>query len=376
MEISYLSTSRLPTQKAYGVTVIESWRAAQRSGINLKIYSPGPTEIQAFEKIVHLPSIEIPLPLRKLKIPRTRKVIFGINSILIPLFALTNKEFQQTKNIWLRDPLSALVLTYLQPEKKILLEIHHKPVGFGRLILKRLQSQENVKFSAISPRLILQLLADYPSLNIFESPMAVPTSFFRSQKITSLGIPLKLLYVGKGQSSGFDNGLAQLVLDFARVVKSKPSVSLTFLGLEPEFKNLVRELQNDLQIPLESIILLDHVPHNEVIEVVANHDVGILPYPQSTYNDERFPIKTLEYAAAGKIILASNIESHTEIIGLDNAYFYTPGRAGSFENVISEIVTNQEASDRKILSALSWAKGFTYEKRIQRVVSNWLGTNF
>lgn len=375
MEIAYLSTSRLPTEKAYGVTVIESRRAAEKLGLTLRLYSPGQANVQARERINHLPSIEFPRYLKHLKIPRTRKVVFGINSILIPLMALTKEEFQQTKSIWLRDSLSAFVLAVLQPKKKILLEIHHKPVGLGKLIIKKLKNRENVQFSAISPRLILQLISDYPELNIFEAPMAVPTTFFRCRKPSSLGMPLKLLYVGKGQSSGFDNGLAQLVLDFERLMGELPGVSLTFLGLESKYINSIQKLQYELNVLKERIIFLEHVPHNEVIDVIASHDVGILPYPQSIYNDERFPIKTLEYAAAGMIIVASNIESHIEIIGLDNAYFYSPGKSGSFESVITGIANNQESSSRKIVNALSWAEGFTYEKRIQRVVSNWLGSN-
>lgn len=376
MKINYLSTSRLPTQKAYGVTIFESVRAAKKLGIDLAIYSPGSRDLQIPEGVIHLPSVKLPSSLGGFKLARIRKMLFGINSLLIPLVALANTEFRDSRYVWLRDPLSALVLSVIKPDKEILLEIHHRPRGMGIVLLRILARARNLHFSAISPRLLSQISNDCPGINIFESPMAVPTDFFISRGLESSKKFLRLLYIGKGQSSGFDNGLLQLVHDFSRALKVIPHQTLTFVGLEEDYKSSLSELRDDYSIPPDKIEFVNHVPHHRVKDFLAKHNVGVLPYPESTYNNERFPIKSLEYAASELAIIASRIESHIEILGSEKAYFYEPEVPASFESAISEIFSDLALRKEKIGNAKNWSEGFTYEMRIKGVMGNWLGVIF
>jgi glycosyltransferase involved in cell wall biosynthesis len=99
----------------------------------------------------------------------------------------------------------------------------------------------------------------------------------------------------------------------------------------------------------------------------------VLPYPASIYNNERFPIKSLEYAASGLVIIASNIDSHLELIGHSNGFFYIPGEINSFESQVAKIEKELDLRATKNVSARKWATGFTYEKRVQRVMLQWLG---
>ena len=108
--------------------------------------------------------------------------------------------------------------------------------------------------------------------------------------------------------------------------------------------------------------------------LLAEHDIGVLPYPRSKYNNERFPIKSLEYAASELTIMASRIESHTELLGEDRAYFYEPGVQNSFESVLSQIFSDETLRNEKLDNARIWSEGYTYEKRIQGIISKWLSS--
>lgn len=374
MKIIYLSTARLPTEKAYGVTVLESVHAANQLGIETLVLAPGPENLQLVEYIIHLPDLRVPNFLNKFKLARTRKIVFVGNSLLIPILSLLKKEFRRSNYVWLRDPLSALIICIINPNKKLLLEIHHKPEGVGYVVLEILSKFKNMSFSAISPRLIGEISLDHPRIHIFESPMAVPSDFFNKREVESSGRASRLIYVGKGHSSGMDNGLHLLLRDFARAIKQLPALSITFLGLENDYKVSLTNLMSELSIPKEKVTFVNHVPHKEVKTLMAEHDIGVLPYPGSKYNNERFPIKSLEYAASGLTIIASRIDSHIELLGEANAYFYEPGVQNSFELSLVQIFSGGTSRKEKLANARTWSEGYTYEKRIQGVISEWLGS--
>jgi glycosyltransferase involved in cell wall biosynthesis len=369
----YLSTSRLPTEKAYGVTVMETSKSARSLGIEFTVCAPGLNSDHLRERITTIPAIKFPTFLRNHEVPGLRMAFFRLNSILIPVVATGMKKFHKCEFIWLRDPISALVLANIVRRKKILLEIHHRPVGLSLSLTKKLSKKNNLTFAALTSKLLEQIQNDVPGINILEAPMGVPESFFKRRDMVHEKSRIRLLYIGKGESSGFDNGLEVLVGDFGRALHLHPHISMTFLGLERRYQVLITERMVELGIGKERVMFLDHLPHFKVPSILDSHDVGVLPYLESTYNNERFPIKSLEYAAAELSILASETEGHVSLIGPKNAFFYKPGEVNSFESQVTELVKNLALRAEKVANAKIWAENFTYRKRIQRVVNQWLG---
>jgi len=376
LKIAYLSTSRLPTEKAYGVTVMETFKAASGLGIEFIVCAPGIKTDHIRDQILSIPAIKFPIFLRNYNLSGLRMAFFRLNSILIPFVAIGVKKFRKCEFIWLRDPLSALVLASIARRKKILLEIHHRPVGLNLSVTKKLSKKNNLSFAALTPKLLEQIQNDVPGIKILEAPMGVPESFFKSRVMAKRNSKIRFIYIGKGESSGFDNGLGVLVGDFGRALELHPDISMTFLGLEPRYQVLITERMVELGIGTDRVMFLGHMPHFQVPSILESHDVGVLPYLESTYNNERFPIKSLEYAAAELSILASDTAAHRSLIGEKNAYFYKPGEVNSFEAQVSHLVENFPLRNEKITSAKIWAEKFTYKKRIQRVMTQWLGVPF
>jgi len=373
LKIVYLSTSRLPTEKAYGVTVMETSKAARSLGIEFTVCAPGIKSDHVRDQIMSIPAIKFPMFLRNHNFSSLRMAFFRMNSILIPLVAIGMKKFYKCEFIWLRDPLSALVLANVLRRKKILLEIHHRPVGLSLSLTKKLSKKNNLSFAALTPKLLAQIQDDVPGINILEAPMGVPESFFKRRDVGIEKSNFRFLYIGKGESSGFDNGLGVLVGDFGRALELHPHISMTFLGLEPRYQVVITERMVELGIGKEKVMFVDHMPHFQVPLILDSHDVGVLPYLESTYNNERFPIKSLEYAAAELSIMASETDAHISLIGPKNAFFYKPGEIKSFEAQVTKLTENFALRTEKIINAKIWAENFTYRKRIQRVMNQWLG---
>lgn len=313
MKILYLSTSRLPTEKAYGVTVLETYKAARSLGIDFTLCAPGSKSDHEVDQIISIPALKFPKFIMNLEVPGLRKTLFRLNSILIPIIAFGMKKFQKCDFIWLRDPISAFILANIVRSKKILLELHHRPVGFTLSLTKKLSQKSNLSFAALTPKLLAVIQDDVPGIKILEAPMGVPESFFKRREEVIQKSNFRFIYIGKGESSGFDNGLGVLVEDFGRALKSHPDISITFLGLEPKYQVRITERMIELGIQRGKVTFLGHIPHFQVPSILDNHDVGVLPYLESTYNNERFPIKTLEYAAAEVSILASETEAHEKL---------------------------------------------------------------
>jgi glycosyltransferase involved in cell wall biosynthesis len=307
--------------------------------------------------------------LRISKSDRLKKVIFAMNSVYIPIRANLNSNFRSASIYWTRDSLSALILSFIKRNKPILLELHHLPEGIGLTILNTLKIRKNIHFAAISNKLADGVQAVIGDTRIIICPMGVPREFISRNSNSFPKERIRLIYVGKGKSSGYDNGLTTLIHNFTGTLKKYPKITLTFLGLESNFKTALMNEVEIMKLNPASFIFLDHKPHSEVAKILASCHIGLIPYPKNKYNEERFPIKSLEYAAAGLAILASNIESHIRIIGSECSWFYDPSQEGSFDLQIDMILSNQYERDRKVKNAQVWAEDYSYEKRIQVVTT-------
>ena len=86
-------------------------------------------------------------------------------------------------------------------------------------------------------------------------------------------------------------------------------------------------------------------------EMLREFDIGVIPYPESVYNNGRIPIKIFEYAACKVAILASETTAHQRILSESIATFYNNNASAiigaslarvkeSYEEIINSIVEN------------------------------------
>lgn len=369
MKITYLSTSRLPTKKAYGVTVLETAEAAVRMGENFLVYSPTSDrrELKEFQR--SLASLKIPKFLDERDLNNVKRFVFIMNSFFIPLSASLKSNFRNSDIFWLRDPIAAFIICVAYRNKQTLLELHHLPGKSGLMLLRFLLRFRNFSICAISEDLASQIRIGTNATEVFICPMAVSPKFFHNIKDNFSDSTIRFIYSGKGQSSGFDNGLETLVMDLKRVWIKFPNIEVTFLGLEDNYIALLKDLIKERDLPIDIFVFFSHVPHNEVPALLKKHDIGLLPYPENKYHAERFPIKSLEYAASGLAILATETQAHMQVIGKDYAWFYRPSEPESMSGQVESILKHSESTENKLQQAQKWARGYTYEDRI-RVVQN------
>jgi glycosyltransferase involved in cell wall biosynthesis len=367
MKIRYLSTSRLPTIKAYGVTVLETAEAAVRMEEDFLVYSPTSNQKKLKQYQRSLPSLQIPNFLDNRDLKLLKRFVFTINSCFISFSALCNSDFRSADVIWLRDPISAFIICRTRLNKQTLLELHHLPGKFGLKLLKILLRFRNLSICAISEELASQIRIETNSNEVLVCPMAVSPKFFCAINRSFSDGPIRFIYSGKGQSSGFDNGLEALVMNLQPVWKKYPNIQVTFLGLEDYYISLLKRQIKNMGFSKEVFVFLSHVSHDEVPGLLEQHDIGLLPYPENKYHAERFPIKSLEYAASGLAILASETRSHIQVIGEGYAWFYDPTASESMSLQVESMLSDPESRKHKLKQAQKWASNYTYESRISVV---------
>lgn len=173
-------------------------------------------------------------------------------------------------------------------------------------------------------------------------PNAVDVSIF--QEITTINTDIKTkLGLNESITLGFIGsfynyeGLDILLESIPTIVKEIPNIKILLVGGGPEEENL-KEMVNSLGIQ-EQVIFAGRVPHNKVHEYYSLVDIFVYPRKKMRLTDLVTPLKPLEAMAQHKLVAASNIGGHNELIK-DNAtgVLFKPDNAQDLAHTIIKLL--------------------------------------
>lgn len=367
MKIDFLLTSSYPTEKAYGVTTLETAHAIREMGINTRILSIGSSNSDSAQnQIVLLNSFATNLLTRLLKLDIKYFNFFAFKGRALLLGRIMLRECARnlTDVIWTRDVFIAFLFSL--SKRSGILELHQNPNFLVRAILKVLSKK--IIIATISEDHYSKLKRLHLKNEIIVLPMSVPDSYFAStdKKFNKKEI-YEICYLGKFKSSGNDNGILSMLEEMKNTSRNI-RLHLIFLGIEKDFQSIIRKSLQDIDMKNMTFEILGHIDHHEVTRILSQCDIGIIPYRKTKYNNERFPIKLVEYAAMRLCILASDTQNLRNILKEDKAYYYDPSIIGSLEKTLVKIIESEEETNSKINNAFNWAKGLTYKERVKKVL--------
>lgn len=133
----------------------------------------------------------------------------------------------------------------------------------------------------------------------------------------ALGLEGRLVLGFLGSFYAYE-GLALLVESLAELRRERPEVALLLVGGGPQEDNL-RALIRGLGLE-DAVVMPGRVPHEQVQDYYRLVDLLVYPRMHMRLTDLVTPLKPLEAMAQGKIVLASDVGGHRELI--------EPGRTG------------------------------------------------
>jgi len=216
----------------------------------------------------------------------------------------------------------------------------------------------------ITEKSVQDLSKLFPNVELIKAEMGVPGEYLLDPS-RALPKRIRIGYVGKGMSSGNDNNLKLLIEGFSHL--KSLDVVLEFVGLEPQIKLELKEISKLLGIPDKKISFVDHISHQKVRHIFEELSIGLIPYEWNAYNSHRFPIKLVEYAAAGLWIVSDG--RFAEGLGLSERLVrkYDTGNSRDFAEKVQSLCTQITLNPIRNEYAIEFARERTYSKRAELI---------
>jgi len=115
-------------------------------------------------------------------------------------------------------------------------------------------------------------------------------------------------------------GIAQTIESLAILKNRFEDIALFLLG-EGDGLVVIRKIVKEKGLE-DAVVLHTKVDYAEVPKFISMSDVGIVPLPDSPNWRYQCPLKLLEYLAMEKVVIATDIPAHREVIGKSKSGIY------------------------------------------------------
>jgi hypothetical protein len=154
-----------------------------------------------------------------------------------------------------------------------------------------------------------------------------------------LGLEGKTVLGFAGSFYGYE-GLDLLLDAAARLVAQRPKVRVLLVGGGPR-EQALREQAARLGLS-EHVIFVGRVPHAEVQSYYELIDVLVYPRRSMRLTEIVTPLKPLEAMAQGRILIASDVGGHRELIrDADTGFLFPAGDASALAQKIAHVLERQ-----------------------------------
>lgn len=150
-------------------------------------------------------------------------------------------------------------------------------------------------------------------------------------------------------------GLDLLVRAFARIAVQQPDTLLLLVGggeMEAELKELIATLGLT-----ERVVLPGRIPHERVQGVYAMIDILAYPRYSMRLTELVTPLKPLEAMAMGKVLVASDVGGHKELIRADETgVLFKAGDEEALALSLQTLLDNDELREKLQQQGLHWVR--------------------
>lgn len=364
--IYFLSLTHFPTKKAYGVTISGTHLAAVASGFKSEVIAPnslegtnlGSKSLLACMRVLRFLYRGVPAAISKLAFA-VHRVLFCV----VVKIVLTPKSLDV---FWIRDLSLAEFLSRHFPNNRVILEVHQLQSRANLLKISKLSN--DVILGPISEAISNQLEMWRGSKKKIYLPMGVSEVFFSTSKSDTCIFEYDIGYFGSYKSSGHEQGIDSVLLQLIPRLNANNNFRVIFAGVGLEGVKNLGKISSNAGL-MAQVLILEHLEHGQVAGEMRKCRTLLLPYPEGTFFEGRFPIKALEYAATKRPILCSRTKSHTNLFDDNHVWFYEFSDPTGILNAFDDIQKNQDLASQKVDRSFDLARRHTYIDRVNKVKS-------
>lgn len=337
MKFAYVQNLRIPNQLAHSVAVIKAAEAAAKLGYETTLviprrtqppgFKPGPIH-QFYDLDEPVKVVMIPVP-QLLSLPDFVELAYKHLRYMICSWTFALRAYlylwrNQIDVIQTGDreiiALCSLLRWWYKP--KIIYDLHDDycdvynltllaigKASLSEVIVNCQYLKDSLTNRGVSPDKIMILP------NGFE-----PKYFEESNQQRPDAISLQLVnrfvfgYIGRLETKGEEKGIDQMLKAVTLVNRQIP-ISLVVVGGPDELADKYRQLAQSLKLSRKQCLILGQVEPKKVGQIIKQFDVAALLYPDTfRYRHIMSPMKAIEYLAAGKQIIASNLPTIRQVL--------------------------------------------------------------
>ena len=385
----YLTSARLPTEKAHGLQIMKMCEAFADNGLDVTLLYPhrrqppgmassdGPFSFYGVRPVFEakrLPCFDVGF----LKRISESLWFWTLDFTATASILLESRRFSATGDVtfYSRDPLMTLVgLALCRNIPRRWVFEAHRPPSSSR-VAHRLGNADALVVLTEGLRKAF-VAGDAPPERVQVAPDGVDLTNFtvdqdRESCRRELGLPVDgaiVGYVGRFQTMGEEKGISELIA--AMGDRSLKDAMLVCVGGPMSAVDRYLKVARLHQVSKERLEFFDRVPHREVPRWIRAFDVAAMPFPDAAhYSESMSPLKLFEYMAVEAPILATDLPSVREVLQHDkNAWLVEPGSAKALASGLSHLLHNREDAARLGRQARADATFYTWDRRAKTILT-------
>ena len=378
MKILYISNSRIPTEKAYGIQIIKMCEAFSLQNNNLKLVLPT-RKNKKFKNIdilkyyniknnFKIKKIKTFDPVFLMKLPdgvyiKFQLIFFSISSFFYLLFKKNKFVLKQVQDDIIFYTRDEYLLPLLQKfSNKVIWEAHTLPDNKNKYLKYWGKCYKIISISQSLKNELVELGIKENKIIVAHDGVDLNNFQKLKQKLDLAENKKVILYSGHL----YDWKGAQVLADASEFLSDDCEV-IFIGGTDLDIKNFKSKNKN--LINKNKILVLGYKNPQLIPEYLKSADVLILPNSAKDKKSKwTSPIKLFEYMASGRPIIASDLANIREILNENNAVFFEPDNPQDLAKKIESVLNNKNFADKISQQAYQDVKNYTWEKRAGKIL--------
>ena len=170
--------------------------------------------------------------------------------------------------------------------------------------------------------------------------------------------PPTLVYLG---TLADEYGIDISIEGFAKVRNEVPSARYLIIGLEKgEYGRYLRKLVDDLKLG-DRVLFLGHKEYNELPHFLAEADIGVALFRPSDLMKYAFPLKVVEYMAAGLAVVGTKIGETGKLILEGKSGMAVECSSGEFASAVINMLNDKVSLSKYCENAKEYARRYDWD---------------